>query len=86
MRSFLQRLRVVGFVESELIRRVDQRIRYTIYPSGRTPVEAEACGSRWARRCLAGWATEVTADKVRDYLAERGWRERDWQRDTTLQN
>ena len=85
MWNVLRRMRVVGFTEPELIRRVDQRIRYTLYRPDGAPLDAEAVRLALGEAVLGWLGTEVTSDTVRSYLAERGWRERDWQRDTTLQ-
>lgn len=83
--NVLGRIRVVGFTEPELIRRVDQKIRLTLYRPDGVPVDAEAVRLGLGDAVLGWLGTEVTSAKVRSYLASRGWLERDWQRDTTLQ-
>ncbi|MCF3651352.1 ATP-binding protein [Synoicihabitans lomoniglobus] len=80
----LRRFRVVGSTELELIRRVDQNISQSLYrPDGNT-VDAESVRIALGE-AIDGWlGAWISTEMVRDHLAERGWRERDWQRDTTL--
>lgn len=82
--AVLRRLRVVGITEPELILRVDQRIRFALYRPDGAAVEPEAVRLALGEGILNWLGVEVTSTMARDFLAERGWRERDWQRDTTL--
>jgi hypothetical protein len=82
--NVLLRMRIVGFTEPEMIRRVDQRIRFSLYRPDGAPVDAEAVRLALGD-AVHGWlGRDVLANDVRQHLAERGWRERDWQRDTTV--
>lgn len=80
----LRRMRVEGVTEPELIRRVEQRIRFTLYRPDGAPVDAEEVRLALGDAVLRWLGTRVTAKEVREFLAARGWREQDWQRDTTL--
>ncbi len=80
----LRRLRVVGFTEPELTRRIDQRIQYTLYRPDGALVSSEAVRLALADAALSWLGAQVNQAMIQDYLTARGWRERNWQRDTTL--
>lgn len=80
----LHRLRVVGLTESELIKRVSQHIRFCIYRPDGAGTEPEAVRLALGEAIFDWLGKEVDAEIVRAYLSERGWKERDWQRDRTL--
>lgn len=82
--NVLRRMRVVGFTEPEMIRRVDQRILFTLYRPDGAPVDAEAVRLALGDAVFTWLGREVLAEEVRQHLAQRGWRERDWQRDSPV--
>ena len=76
----LQRIRVVGWTESEMIRRVDQRIRGALYRPDCTPLDAAAVRCLLADMVLDRFGQTIGRETVLNFLREHGIAERDWTR------
>ncbi len=82
--AYVKRIQTVGITEAELIRRVEQRIRYVLYrPDGEevNPVDVRLLLGEFVYGRL-GQTTRI-AD-VAAFVDQNGYRQRDWGRDATV--
>ena len=77
----LRRIRVVGLTESEMIRRIDQRIRGALYRPDGTALDASAVRCLLADMVLGWFGQAIHRQAIIDFLAKHGVAERDWARD-----
>jgi hypothetical protein len=76
----LRRIRVVGLTESEMIRRVDQRIRGMLYRPDGAPLDVHAVRLLLADTILDRFGQPIRQGDVREFLSKHGVAERDWSR------
>lgn len=77
----LRRIRVVGWDEREMIRRIDQRIREKLYRPDGASLDATAVRCLLAEMVFGWFGQSVRRKDIIDYLAGHGVAERDWARD-----
>ncbi len=77
----LRRIRVVGWNEREMIRRVEQRIRDTLYHTEGTLLDAEASRVLLAELIPSFFGQQITRKDIADFLAKHQIAERDWTRE-----
>lgn len=82
--TYIKRIEAIGITENELIRHVEQRIRFMLYrPDGGeiNPLELRSLLGEFVYARL-GQATR--AGDVAEFLTQNGYRLRDWSRDATV--
>lgn len=82
--DYLKRTEAVGITEQELIRRVEQRIRTALYRTDGqdvSPLEVRLLLREFVNTRLGQL---IRKTQVAAYLAEKGFRERDWAKDATI--
>jgi hypothetical protein len=77
----LRRIRVVGWTESEMIRRIDQRISGALYRPSGAPLDATAVRCLLADMVLGWFGQAIRRQAIIEFLAEHGVAERDWTRE-----
>ena len=77
----LRRIRVVGWNEREMIRRVEQRIRDTLYHTEGARVNAEVIRVLLAEVIPSSFGQKITRKEISDFLAKHQIAERDWTRE-----
>ena len=77
----LRRIRVIGWTENEMIRRIDQRIRATLYRTDGASLDATAVRCLLADMVLGWFGQPMQRQEIIGYLAQRGVAERDWARE-----
>lgn len=77
----LRRIRVVGWTEREMIRRVEQRIRDTLYHTEGTRLDTGACRVLLAEIIHSTFGQQITRKDIADFLAKHRIAERDWTRE-----
>ena len=77
----LRRVRVVGWDEREMIRRIDQRIREKLYRPDGASLDATAVRCLLAEMVFEWFGQSIKRQEIIDHLAAHGVAERDWARE-----
>lgn len=77
----LKRFRVDGGPEHRLIRVVEQRIRLTFYRADGGALDATELRLLLGEMLSRWFGQPITAQAIRDWIAQHGYAERDWARD-----
>ena len=80
----LKRTEVIGITERELIRRVEQRISADTYRPDGLPLDTLAVRLLLAESVYQWFGQPLRRPAIIEYLAQHGYREREWSREPTI--